>query len=541
MSRTKEIWKKKNSISFKLLTIGIIPVILFLAFLLLFVLPTFENEIYEEKEIQTREMVNTALGVVEHYYQLVQNNELDEKEAQARAQNVIRWMTFGPGGQDYFWINDFHPRMIMHPFRPDLDGEDLSRISDPEGVYLFVEFVQVCEQEGAGYVPYHWQYYDDTTRIEPKLSYVASFEPWEWIIGTGVYINDVNESIAATRNRFLLWTLAILIVTIIPVVYIAKPIIRNVKSLTDFIVKYISKGNFGVAVPDYALKLKDEFGDLARALETTISSLREIVITIQKSAEETSSISEELSATTQETSASIEEVAASTEQFASTTQLLSQNSQSMDDSTAEVNTLAYAGQQQMDNTQQQMQDIIESAKEAGKTIKGLEKSSEEIENIAGVISSVADQTNLLALNAAIEAARAGEHGQGFAVVADEVRKLAEETQKSVGEIKEIISRLSQSTGEAVSVIDSNNQQIETGAETLKKTGESFSLIVKKIGEITSVVQDVSSSSQELSASSEEISAATEEQSSSMEEISSSAENLSAMAEELSALIANLSV
>lgn len=531
----------KVSVTMRLIVIGLLPILLFIGLIIIYVLPVFETEIYEEKEIQTREMVNAALGVVENYYNLFQEGVLTEEEAKRRAEDTIGWMTFGPGRQDYFWINDYYPRMVMHPFRPDLDGEDLSRFSDPMGVYLFQEMVNICEQDGGGYVRYHWQYYDDTRRIEPKLSYVASFDPWEWIIGTGVYIDDVDAAIAATRNRLILWVSMILLITAGILIVIVRPIIRNIKDSTGFIVNFLAEGNFSVDVPEYALKLKDEYGDLARALMSTVENLREMVKAIHTSAEETSSISEELAATTQETTSSIEEVAASVTQFSSLTETLSQNSQSMSEKAQEVNTLAYSGQEKMEESKVQMQGIIDTSKETGKTIGGLEKSSQEINSIAEVISSVADQTNLLALNAAIEAARAGEHGQGFAVVAEEVRKLAEETKDSVSQIKDIIQRLSENTSDVVSVIDSNNQQISIGAKTLEETGEFFTLIVEKVVAVAQEVESVASASQELSASGEEISAVTEEQSASMEEISTSAETLSAMSQELRSLVEQLSV
>lgn len=209
-----------KSVKYKLAAIGIIPVVLFLALIIIIVLPTLRNEIYHSKEIQTRDMVDTGLGILEHYHEQVQNGTLDEAEAQDQALQAIKAMTFGERRQDYFWINDMHPRMIMHPFRPDLEGEDLTALTDPDGLALFVEMVKICRQEGSGFVPYQWQYYADTTRIEPKLSYVALFEPWDWIVGTGVYINDVDDAVAAARNRLLLFTLAIIVVTALAVVFV---------------------------------------------------------------------------------------------------------------------------------------------------------------------------------------------------------------------------------------------------------------------------------------------------------------------------------
>lgn len=350
-------------------------------------------------------------------------------------------------------------------------------------------------------------------------------------------VKEAFEGIHALRNIMVLFGFLILC-CIGPISFwIARSFANSIVSLAG-LAKKVAKGDLTV---NSKLERGDEIGALASSFNTMTDNLLKMVKAIRKSAESTASSSQELTSSTEETTASIEEVTASVGEFAMTIENMSKNAQDMSVSTESVHNLAIDGLQQMEKTDKQMSEIIEAAREAGATIKGLEKSSAAIENITGVILNVADQTNLLALNAAIEAARAGEHGQGFAVVADEVRKLAEETQKSVGQIKEIVSNLTSITENTVSVIENNNEEISLGAKDLQKTMTTFQSIVEKIGAVTSIVQDVASASQELAASSEEISASSEEQSASMEEISSSAEQLSAMAEELTQLVAEISL
>ena len=111
-------------------------------------------------------------------------------------------MRYGPESKDYFWINDMQPRLIMHPYRTDLEGKDIAGFTDPSGKHLFVEVVRTVKNSGAGYVDYQWQWKDDPDRIVPKISYVKGFDPWGWIIGTGIYVEDVHTEIAAiTRPR----------------------------------------------------------------------------------------------------------------------------------------------------------------------------------------------------------------------------------------------------------------------------------------------------------------------------------------------------
>ncbi|MGD8971256.1 MAG: cache domain-containing protein, partial [Desulfobacterales bacterium] len=131
-----------------------------------------------------------------------------------RAVEELRRLRYGPESKDYFWINDMHPHLIMHPYRPDLEGKDISGFSDPSGKKLFVEFVKTVKNDGAGYVDYRWQWKDDPQRIVPKISYVKGFDPWDWIIGTGIYVEDVRAEIAAITRWLTAVCLTILLLII---------------------------------------------------------------------------------------------------------------------------------------------------------------------------------------------------------------------------------------------------------------------------------------------------------------------------------------
>jgi PAS domain S-box-containing protein len=129
---------------------------------------------------------------------------LSREEAQKTAISRIQYLRYGEEGKDYFWITDMTPKMIMHPYRNDLNGKDLRNFTDPHGKKLFVEFVKTVQKSGSGYVDYVWQWKDDSLHIVPKLSYVKLFKPWNWVIGTGIYIEDVKLEISALTKR-LLW------------------------------------------------------------------------------------------------------------------------------------------------------------------------------------------------------------------------------------------------------------------------------------------------------------------------------------------------
>ena len=167
----------------------------------LLAVPAIEDNVMVAKQDTMRKLTETAWQLLSSYEERVSSGELTLEEAQARAIDRIRSLRYGPEGKDYFWINDMHPRMVMHPYRNDLEGQDLSEFTDPRGKRLFVEFANTVRETGAGYVDYWWQWKDDRNRIVSKLSYVRGFEPWGWIIGTGIYLDDVGSEIAAITSN----------------------------------------------------------------------------------------------------------------------------------------------------------------------------------------------------------------------------------------------------------------------------------------------------------------------------------------------------
>ncbi len=158
-------------------------------------LPSFEQTLVDRKRELIRELTNSAWSVLAAYHADEQAGTLTREEAQAAAASVVSELRYGEAGLDYFWIQDTTPTMVRHPYRSDLDGEDLSGFKDPRGVPIFVEFAELVEAEDEGYVDYVWQWFDDPERLEPKQSYVKGFEPWGWIIGTGLYVDDVQAEI----------------------------------------------------------------------------------------------------------------------------------------------------------------------------------------------------------------------------------------------------------------------------------------------------------------------------------------------------------
>ena len=182
---------------------------LFIGSVFVFVLPAFETTVMEKKREMIRELTNSFWSLIEEY----DNQNISREEAQQQVAARIKQIRYGTESKDYFWIIDKQPKMIMHPYRQDLLSTDLGDYEDPNGKKIFVEAVKIVEQKGDGFIDYMWQWKDDSTRIVPKLSYVRQYEPWGWIIGTGIYLDDAHAEISNLKKS--LAKIAILIATVI--------------------------------------------------------------------------------------------------------------------------------------------------------------------------------------------------------------------------------------------------------------------------------------------------------------------------------------
>jgi len=204
----------------------LIAIGLFLAAIWGFILPSFENTLLERKRELIRELTNSAWSILASYERDEQNGLLTRAQAQAQASARLEALRYGPDGKDYFWIQDLQPRMIMHPYRPDLNGQDVSTFTDARGVAIFVEFARKVERDGDGYLDYVWQWNDDPTRLEPKESYVRGFEPWGWVIGTGLYTDDVRSEIVRLETNLVLVALVISGAVVLLLIFVLQQSLR---------------------------------------------------------------------------------------------------------------------------------------------------------------------------------------------------------------------------------------------------------------------------------------------------------------------------
>lgn len=214
--------KSKREFFAKIILPTLLAFALFTITIFAVIIPTLEKNLLDKKRELIKELTNSAWSVFDEYNDKYKLGLISLDSAQTEAVSVIKYLRYGAERKDYFWITDFHPNMIMHPYREELNNTDLSNYKDPSGKKLFVEFSILVKKQGEGFVNYMWQWKDDSTKIVPKLSYVKGYDTWGWIIGTGIYIEDVKNEISELTNNLAYISLAILIILALILTFVGQ-------------------------------------------------------------------------------------------------------------------------------------------------------------------------------------------------------------------------------------------------------------------------------------------------------------------------------
>ncbi len=470
--------------------------------------PYVRGLIMQEKKAALTSLVQQATSMLVSFQKEVDSGALTKEDAQQRAANRIASIRYENGG-NYLWINDLGTKMVMHPIKPELNGKDLSENKDPNGKALFVEMVSVCKEKGKGFVSYVWSKPGNSKPV-PKLSYVELFQPWGWIVGTGVYIDDVDASMLKINTSIGVALVAILALTGLLGWLVARSVSGPIHDIVNTI-KDIAQGEGDLTkrLPKHG---NNEVGELSEWFNTFIGKLHGIIsqlsgtaLQLSSSAIELQSTSREMQESTQQLSSQSTNLATAGEEMSATSGDIANNCHMAADGAKEAADTTQHGFQVVEKTVKGIVDRGEATKRNARMVESLGQRSDQIGEIVATIEDIADQTNLLALNAAIEAARAGEMGRGFAVVADEVRALAERTTKATKEISEMIRGIQQETRIAITSMEEGVKGTVQGAAEAEQLEASLRAIQEQVHSVTDQINQIATAAEEQTCTTREIS------------------------------------
>jgi methyl-accepting chemotaxis protein len=433
---------------------------------------------YQTKETQLNDRkadmqhaAQIALGVVKTFGDQARAGTLTDAQAKSRAADALRGLRFGDNG--YFVIADSHVVVVMSPFHPELTGKDVSQYRDPNGVYVFQVMVDAVKAGGNGFSAYAFPR-PGLTEAVPKIAYSVSYEPWNWVIMTSLYVDDIDAAFrsAVYKSLGLLFALACALSTV--VVLLNRGIIRALGGEPAYAAEIANRiADFDLTAtveiaPDDRSSLLFSMKRMQERLTRTLDTIKASASSIAAATHQVAAGNTDLSQRTEEQAASLEETASSMEELTATVRHNADNAQQATTLATTASGIAQRGGEVVGR-------VVD-------TMHGIADSSSKVGEIIAVIEGIAFQTNILALNAAVEAARAGEQGRGFAVVAGEVRTLAQRSASAAREIKALI-------GESV-------DRVQAGSKLVGEAGSTIDEVVQSVRRVTDIIGEISSASEE---------------------------------------------
>lgn len=503
--------------------------------------------------------------------------EVAKERFKEEAKREISSLRFGQDNKDYFFILDSKMKMVMHPTKPELNGQDQSGAVDVNGKKYFAAMIDVVREKGNGYVDYLWQAPGESVAL-PKLAYVKHFPEWDWIVGTGVYVDDLekarieqeksSQKMVHEQGVFIAGVSGLFIILVGGLISflsmkIVSPIRQASKMLQD-----IAQGE-GDLTRRLAVDSGDELSELARWFNVFVDNLQRMIRDIGTDARELLGSSNTLADISKTMSVGAASSSEKTTLVASATEQLSENmaviSTSVEEATVSVDKVSGAMEtmtrtiHEIAGTAEKARHITEEAVvkslEASKQVDELGTAAKEISKVLETISEISDQVDLLALNATIEAARAGDAGKGFAVVASEIKELAKQTSEATGQIRDRIEGIQKTTNATVKeirgiseVVGENNEIVNTIATAVEEQSTTANEIAHTVASMNQGIRDInynvtesSDVSKEIARDINEVHHESTEMNSRARQVSDSASRVNDLAERFNTLVGKFKV
>ena len=423
-----------------------------------------ENDMRSSYDEQIKSQVDNVISLCQGIYNQYEAGEYTLEEAKKLAADQIRNLRYGNNG--YFWVDTYDGTNVVL-LGNDTEGTNRMDAVDTNGFAYIQAIISAGKQEDGGFTDYVFPR-EGETESSPKRAYSKAFEPFEWVLGTGNYTDDIDDEVLAVKTEFnsyasnsrmmvigiavVMEVILILVLTMITV-SVVKPLKRSLTHINE-----MAQGDFSKEFEQNLLKRKDDFGQLAGSLEKMRAEMNELIGEVKSEALEITGMVQEIDTSLQALDDQIENVSATTEELAAGMEETAASSEEMNAMSHEIESAAKSIAERSQDGATEADSIRDRAVKIKKDTdandrrtrsiheeinvsltKALDdiKVVDQINVLAKSIMDITGQTNLLALNASIEAARAGEAGKGFAVVADNIRVLAEQSKDAVSHIQEV--------------------------------------------------------------------------------------------------------
>ncbi|TAL27131.1 MAG: hypothetical protein EPN94_02050 [Nitrospirae bacterium] len=459
---------------------------------------SLRHEIDGEKRLKTRHVVEVAYGFIEHFYGLSKEGVMSEQDAKNAAVSAIKSLRYEES--DYFWINDMVPVMVMHPHMPELNGKDLSDYKDPQGKKLFVEFVDTVKKQDAGFVSYLWPKPGIKNPVR-KVSFVKGFKPWGWVVGSGIYLDDVDALFWKNIRDDIIILVALLGVFGVLVWVIARSIITTLgaePAVVAAIANKVAGGDLSVTVETAANDKASLLFSMKRMVESirdivsgTIKSSYHVAVSADKVAKSSNLItqsSQEEAAATEETTSSMEEMAASISQVAKNTESLATN---VDETSATINEMAAS----IEQVGKSADNMAASVEETSATIEQMLASTDQTAKNTGQMTEAVSETSLTVENLLSSIEQISRNTESLKNMVMETSGTIEEMTQTVKEVTGRIDGANKISQKAFSEAEDGGKAIYQSIESLQnigKTTEKTMGIIQNLGkrseEIGSIVE-----------------------------------------------------